>query len=102
MANVIATDLAARKRKDTERGGTETKRRDDTSPHAGKWASQTLLRWLKTVTYSARSVKVDFALRALRKALYYFFSWQPWFGRCCLFSTLLTGRTFILFNFELA
>lgn len=44
MGNVTVTDLAVRKKKDTERGGTETKRRDGTSPPAGKWTTETLLR----------------------------------------------------------
>lgn len=36
MENVIATDQAERRKKDTERGGTVRKRRDATSPPAGK------------------------------------------------------------------
>lgn len=35
--SAIVTGRAERKRKDTERGGTEKKRRDATSPLAGKW-----------------------------------------------------------------
>lgn len=51
MATAIATEPAARKRKGTETGDTGTKRRDDTSPLAGKWSTQTLLKWRKAVTY---------------------------------------------------
>lgn len=36
MVSVIVTDQAERRRKGTERGGTERKRRDVTSPLAGK------------------------------------------------------------------
>lgn len=36
MESVIVTDQAERRRKGTERGGTERKRRDVTSPLAGK------------------------------------------------------------------
>lgn len=49
MATVIATDPAARKRKGTERGGTETKRRDDTSPPAGKQSKRSGERLMQTL-----------------------------------------------------
>lgn len=47
--NAIVTDPAVRRRKDTERGGTETKRRDGTSPLAGKETTESLLRWNSTL-----------------------------------------------------
>lgn len=65
MATVTATEPAARKRKDTERDGTETKRRDGTSLPAGKWNTQTLLGWRKAMADSARSEKPDLVLTAV-------------------------------------
>lgn len=64
MATVTGTDPAARKRRGTERGGTETKRRDGTSPPAGKWPTQTLLGRREARADSARSEKPDRVLRA--------------------------------------
>lgn len=45
--SAIVTDQAERKRKDTEKGGTERKRRDATSPLAGKSTSFKILASLK-------------------------------------------------------
>lgn len=70
MVTVIATDLAARKRKDTETGGTETKTRGDTSPPAGKQSPQTLLGWRKALADSARSGKSDLVLTAGKRGVH--------------------------------
>lgn len=54
MESVIVTDQAGRRRKGTERGGTERKRRDVTSRLAGKKTNKTTFRLERKMVWMQR------------------------------------------------